>query len=177
MKEEWRDVPQYKGLYQVSNLGHVRSLDRAVRSVNRWGPTLLKRKGQPLKLLVNQGGYLKVLLSKDGKIKNKLVSTLVAAAFIGPRPEGLLTLHTDGNAWNNRVSNLRYGTQADNMRDSMLHGTRPKGRAHKCAKLTEQQVLDIRASTKPNTFIASIYGVDPSTIGLIKRRKTWKHLP
>lgn len=176
MKEVWLPVRGYEGCYEVSNNGRVRSLARQIQSQNRWGPVTLRWPGKILTLLENQGGYYKVLLSKNGKTTNKLVATLVAEAFIGPRPEGMLVLHNDGNAKNNRVANLRYGTQRDNMQDSIKHGTRPQGRAHKCAKLTEQQVREIRASDKTNAHFAWLFEVDPSTVRLARIGKTWSHL-
>jgi hypothetical protein len=136
----------------------------------------LRKRGKMLRMLTTQYGYHKVLLSKNGKTTNKLVGTLVAEAFLGPRPKGLLVLHGDGNAKNNCVDNLRYGTQRDNMRDSVLHGTRPRGRAHKCAKLTEQQVLEIRASSDSNAAIAVRFDVSPSTVRLARIGRNWSHL-
>lgn len=176
MRETWVSVVGYEGYYEVSSNGRVRSLDRQVQSRNRWGPITLRWPGKILALLENQQGYYKVLLSKNGKTANKLVSALVAEAFIGPRPEGLLVLHTDGNAKNNRVANLRYGTQKDNMQDSIRHGTRPKGRAHKCAKLTEKQVRAIRASDETNVALAAQFGVDPSTVRLARIGHNWAHI-
>lgn len=176
MQEVWKPVKGFEGCYEVSNLGRVKSLPRKITSTNRWGPMILNWPGRELRLLTDQHGYLKVLLSKNGKAKNMRVATLVAEAFLGPRPKGLFVLHNDGNAKNNCASNLRYGTQADNMRDSILHGTRPKGRAHKCAKLTEKQVLAIRASKQTNKFFADLFGVDPSTVRLARIGRNWKHL-
>ena len=166
----------YEGCYEVSDKGRVRSLDRQVKSQNRWGPVTLRWPGKLLTLLENQDGYLKVLLSKNGKTTNKLVSTLVAEAFLGSRPYGLLVLHNDGNAKNNRATNLRYGTQRDNMQDSIKHGTRPKGRAHKAAKLTEKQVLEIRASDDTHAALAARFGVHPSTVRLVRTGKNWAHI-
>lgn len=176
MKEIWKPVRGYEGCYEVSNKGRVRSLARQIQSQNRWGPITLRWPEKILALLENQDGYFKVLLSKNGKTTNKLVSTLVAEAFLGPRPEGLLVLHNDGNPKNNYVSNLRYGTQRENMQDSIKHGTRPHGRAHKSAKLTEQQVREIRASKETNVHLAWLYEVDPSTVRLARIGKNWRHI-
>jgi hypothetical protein len=176
MDEIWKSVSGYEGYYEVRNTGRVRSLPREVPSANRWGPVKLRKRGKMLQPLTTRHGYHKVLLSKDGKTTNKLIGTLVAEAFLGPRPEGLLVLHSDGNAKNNCVDNLRYGTQQDNMRDSMRHGTRPHGRAHKCAKLTEHQVLEIRASGDTNVALAARFGVSPSTVRLARIGRNWTHL-
>lgn len=151
-------------------------MPRKIESCNRWGTTAVHLKGKILKLLATKAGYLKVLLSMNGRSINKMVATLVAEAFLGPRPKGLLVLHNDGNAKNNSVRNLRYGTQKENMQDSMRHGTRPKGRAHKCAKLTEKQVLEIRKSKETNVALGQRFGVDPSTVRLARIGKNWGHL-
>lgn len=176
MTEMWKPVQGYEGLYEVSNEGRVRSLARQVTSRNRWGPVTMRLSEKMLKPQITVYGYYKVLLSKSGRLTNKLVSTLVAEAFLGARPNGLLVLHNDGNAKNNRVENLRYGTQAENMQDSVRHGTRPHGRAHKCAKLSEAQVLEIRASEETNVALASRFGVVPSTVRLARIGRTWRHL-
>lgn len=176
MNETWLPVTGYEGFYEVSDKGRVRSISRQVLSRNRWGAVSIQLRGKILTLLENKAGYHKVLLSKNGKATNKLVSTLVAEAFLGPRPAGLLVLHGDGNAKNNRLGNLRYGTQKDNMQDSIKHGTRPKGRAHKCAKLSEKQVLEIRASDKSNAALAAKFNVDPSTVRLARIGRNWAHI-
>lgn len=176
MREFWKSVVGYEGLYEVSSEGRVRSLAREIQSRNRWGPVTMRWPSKDLCLLKTQSGYLKVLLSKQGKAVNKLVATLVAEAFLGPRPKGMLVLHGDGDPKNNRVANLRYGTQKENMWDSIKHGTRPRGRAHKCAKLTEQQVRKIRASKLTNVALAAEFKVAPSTIRLARIGRTWGHV-
>lgn len=80
--EIWRDVKNYIGLYQVSNLGKVRSLDNRIRS--RGGTRLLK--GKELKQQTNKMGYKRVTLYKDTVKKDMAVHRLVAEAFI-PNPE------------------------------------------------------------------------------------------
>lgn len=176
MTEEWKPVVGFESCYEVSNQGRVRSLPRVVDSMNRWGPVRLTLKGKLLALLTDQNGYLKVLLSQKGRATNKLVAVLVAEAFLGQRPKGLFVLHSDGNAKNNYVANLRYGTQAENMRDSMVHGTRPYGSWHKCARLTEKAVRYIRASKDTNAALARKYGVDTSTVRLARIGQTWKYV-
>lgn len=109
--EVWRAVPQYEGLYEVSNLGRLRSLPRATT------------RGRLLKQRVIVGKYLGTALSQEGREVNRLTHHLVAAAFLGSRPEGADVRHLDGNAANNCADNLAYGTHAENMRDMVQHGT------------------------------------------------------
>lgn len=95
--EEWRDIENYEGLYQVSNLGRVKSLD--------YNHT---KHEKILKLLKNTKGYLFVILYKEGKKKNYLSHRLVAEAFI-PNPNNLPMInHKDENPLNNCVANLEW---------------------------------------------------------------------
>lgn len=117
MKEKWKDIEGYEGLYQVSTYGNVKSLDRCVRS--RWG-TKKPVKGQLLKADKTIHGYLQVSLSKPGLSRKRYkVHRLVAMAFI-PNPQNLSQVnHKDEDKTNNRFDNLewcdgfynqRYGT-------------------------------------------------------------------
>ena len=111
--ENWKDIPDWEGLYQVSNLGRVRSLDRFVE-VNVFGKRKGKqiKKGKVLNLVLHNGAgkhpeYM-VCLAKNGKCKNMYVHRLVAMAFI-PNPNGLPEVnHKDENSLNNVVSNLEW---------------------------------------------------------------------
>lgn len=113
---EWRAIPGYEGLYEVSNHGQVRSLDR----VTAQGVSI---KGRIRCCGPNAYGYPTLALNKDGARKIQLVHRLVLLAFVGPCPEGHEGLHADGTRNNNRLDNLSYGTRSDNVRDSLKHGT------------------------------------------------------
>ena len=105
MKEIWKDIKNFEGLYQVSNLGNVRSLDRI--SVNSYGMPR-KLKGHPMKLHLNVYGYLDVGLSNCGAGNIFKVHRLVAEAFI-PNPNNLrMVNHKDENKTNNCVDNLEW---------------------------------------------------------------------
>lgn len=114
MCEIWKDIKGYEGLYQVSSLGRVRSLDRLV--VYKNGKKCL-HKGKLLIGTDNGRGYLIVNLRKDGVRKSFLIHRLVAEAFI-PNPDNKLTVdHMNRNRADNRMDNLRWATrleQADN---------------------------------------------------------------
>ena len=102
MEEVFKAIEGYEGLYEVSNLGRVRSLD----SYDRLGR--LHKKGKILKPAIIKDGYLQVHLSKEGKKKTFMVHRLVAQAFI-PNPEGLPIInHKDENPKNNRVENIEW---------------------------------------------------------------------
>jgi HNH endonuclease len=71
----------------------------------------------------NRKGYKSVSLRRDGKARTQQVHALVLEAFVGPRPAGFVTRHLDGNPANNDLTNLRWGTHSENVRDSIAHGT------------------------------------------------------
>ena len=111
MEEVWKDVVGYEGLYQVSNLGHIRSLDHYVAH-HTAGMAL--RKGRVLKPAFD-GHYLSIGLSKDNKAKSTRIHRIVAEAFL-PNPDKLSDVdHIDCDKTNNRVDNLRWCSHADNM--------------------------------------------------------------
>ena len=111
MKEIWKDIPGYEGLYQVSDLGNVRSINRCVKhgkhgSMNIKGKILAQH---------SDGEYLKVKLGKNGKMKTHKVHRLVATAFID-NPDNLPVVnHIDCNKLNNSVDNLEWCTISYNM--------------------------------------------------------------
>lgn len=117
---EWRPVVGYEGLYEVSNTGRVRSLDRRVNS--RWNGTRLIS-GRELTFYVTYDGYLTFTLYEGAcRKKNIKVSRLVASAFLAKVEGKDLVLHNDGDPANNHVSNLRWGTPKENMEDRKKHG-------------------------------------------------------
>ena len=120
--ELWRWVPGYEGIYEVSNMGRVRSVDRLLYHYN-WrakANRAHKIKGRMLRPGKASHGYFTVAL---GRGNSRTVHSLVAEAFIGPRPEGCEVLHADGSRDNNRAANLRYGTRSENNLDAVKHGT------------------------------------------------------
>lgn len=119
MQEIWKDIPSYEGLYQVSNFGRIRSLDRIINTKNN-----IKQiyKGKILKPIVDKKGYLRVGLSKNNKILTKQVHRLVALAFI-PNPENKPTVnHKKGIKTDNRVSQLEWSTYKEQTQHAIKTG-------------------------------------------------------
>lgn len=117
MSEEWRAVPGYEGLYEVSNCGRVRSLPRWFHYGD--GRKSCLRPGRILKLTKKSNGYLYLNLSKHKDAKPTYVHRLVAMAFL-PNPNNLpLINHKDESRSNNHVDNLEW---CDN-RYNMMYGT------------------------------------------------------
>lgn len=108
MKEIWKDIPNFEGLYQVSNLGNVKTLDKYVNSGIK-NNSKVKRIGKILKQY-NKGGYLQVSLRKNYKRYYFGIHRLVAMAFI-PNPNNYPQVnHKDENKLNNCVENLEWCT-------------------------------------------------------------------
>lgn len=114
--EVWKAIPGFVGAYEVSSTGRVRSLDRTITWVN--GVEQF-RKGKELSLHLNSFGYHSVRL---GRGRNYSVHRLVASAFIGEIPEGMVVRHLNDVPTDNRVENLAIGTQAENMQDMERNG-------------------------------------------------------
>jgi len=110
MKEIWRPVVGYKGLYEVSDLGRIRSVSRLVR-----GPRVLRvAYGRMMSLHREKGDYFKVNLWKDGFGHKFYVHRLVAATFC--RGTGHDVNHLDLNKGNNLATNLEWCSRQDNMK-------------------------------------------------------------
>lgn len=121
MSETWRPVVGYEGQYEVSDQGRVRSLDRFLVYSWRGKPCERFYPGKMLSLQVGSNGYPHVMLR--GVTTN--VHRIVTAAFYGPRPDGLVCCHNNGDPTDNRLENLRYDTQSENQHDRRKHGTDP----------------------------------------------------
>ncbi len=127
MTEVWKDISGYEGLYQVSNLGAVRSKDR--RAVNhRNGATRIVRGGK-LAPFDNGHGYLCVCLHSKGHRKNYYVHRLVAEAFIDNPLEKPCINHLDSNTRNNNAENLEWCTQLENVRYSVEKMKKPRSKS------------------------------------------------
>lgn len=176
-KELWLPVKGWEDLYEVSSHGNIRSKDREVRDLSRGGsPRTRIFKGRQLKCYPHSFGYPQLRLCRDGKTFAAYVHHLVAAAFIGPRPDGLEVAHNDGNPANNCAWNLRYATPVENMADCRVHGTHGKGALSR-SKLTDDIVREIRhIDNVPQAVLAKRYGVSQSQISCVKRMITWRHV-
>lgn len=119
MEEIWKDIKGYEGLYQISNLGRVKSLDRAVVGANK---SLRILRGKLKKLTINTQGYLEVNLFRDNKCRCFLVHRLLAEHFI-PNPENKPQInHIDGNKSNCSLENLEWVTMEENAQHAWRTG-------------------------------------------------------
>ena len=160
-KEIWLPVNGYEGLYEVSNMGRVRS------------------KYCVLKLQKSNFGYNKIQLHKNKKVKHFFVHRLVTNAFI-PNPKNKTQVnHIDSNKLTNHVSNLEWCTPQENTIHAVKSKTFCIGKRNKATKLKEKEVLKIRqlfSAGLSQTKIASLYNVTQPNISAIILRMTWKHI-
>lgn len=174
MEEVWKAIDGYEGLYQVSNLGRVRSLDR-IKNNHFY-------KGKVLKELKDRDGYSIVNLYGCKISKTHKVHRLVALAFVA-NPKNLHQVnHIDENKGNNAASNLEWCTPWYNLTYGSRRGSMVGIRNIK-AKLTESDVQEIRRTYKKGdlTFgqsaLGKKYGISHTQIGNIVRGESWKSLP
>lgn len=170
--EEWRAIPGYEGLYEVSSLGRVRSLDRITRKARKVRGVILKS------YTSKRSGYQYITFYAKDKWKGFRVHSLVLLAFVGPRPEGKQSRHLNGVRTDNRLCNLAYGTPSENHADKRVHGTLLAGDTHPRSRLTEVAVRDIRLrrNAASQAQLANEYGVKRQTISNVLRGRTWAHV-
>ena len=135
MNEIWKDIEEYEGLYQVSNLGRVKRVTT----------------GRILKGCKHSGGYLHICLYKNGSQFTKIIHRLVAQAFI-PNPESKPQVnHIDEDKTNNMVSNLEWSTSNENNN----HGTRNKRAGKAISKSNSIPIIATNLKTGDSTEFCS----------------------
>ncbi len=139
--------------------------------------------GRFLNPRISTTGYVRIKLYRDKKHCYKYVHQLVLEAFVGKCPAKMEGCHYDGDKTNNRVSNLRWDTRSNNVKDSARHGIYSfscKGEKHPAAKLNNLQVRVIKHLLKSKEItqvvIGKLFGVVPGTIKHINCGQTWTHI-
>ena len=122
---------------------------------------------RPMTPRLHNDGYPAVRVRVAGQEVRRTVHSLVAEAWIGPRPAGHQVRHMDGSPENSAPWNLRYGTASDNARDAVIHRTKPQGHTHHKSKLSAEDVVDVRSRrAQGETFqsIADRHGVSKKAV-------------
>lgn len=118
MKEIWKDIKNFEGFYQISNLGRVKSLERKVKNKN--GYRIVKEK--ILCNYINNNGYYCVNLRKKCGIDIKLIHRLIGEYFmLNPNNYPVIN-HIDGNKLNNNIDNLEWCTYQHNIKEAFRLG-------------------------------------------------------
>ena len=166
-EEIWKDVKGHEGIYQISNLGKVKSLTRIL-------PNGSKRKGIVLKQCTGPSGYVVVCLSKDGKSKTKYIHRLVADAFV-PNDESEKEVdHLDNNKLNNSSGNLEWVSRKENVRrswdDGLMENQRKSAVKSGFARVKRVIKTDNRGNIlgeyRSQTEAAKAVGVSPPSISM-----------
>jgi len=159
--EQWREIKDYEGYYQVSNIGNVRRVNKDPRSP----------KFRVLKKGLFKGGYEYV-----GIRKNRTVHRLVATAFIlNPKNKAQVN-HINGIKTDNHVDNLEWVTPKENQVHASKLGLTANGEKNGFSKLNEFQVREILKSNLSLCKLGKKYNVSSTNIWRIKNRKLWKHI-
>jgi hypothetical protein len=172
MVECWKPVLGYMAFYAVSDRGRVRRIAGGCGA----------RVGRVLRPVNSAKGYPRVELHRHGRRKSRTVHSLVAEAFLGPRPSGLQVNHKNGIKTDNRPGNLEYVTQCVNTRHSfdVLGRKAAHGEVHYCAKLTVVNVREIRRlyakGGVTHSELGKQYGVSRRSIGYVVSREHWTHV-
>lgn len=189
MDEIWKDVPEWENLYEVSNIGNVRSKTREVNTCDRNKENFTKRiiKGKLLGCTIEALGYRRVDLrcKEKSRRKNALVHRLVALCFIDNPKRKPHINHKDCNPLNNKVENLEWCTHKENMHHAFENGLMipfsgtEKGQKCPSSKLKDSEVVEIKkriAYGESSIAISIDYPVSASAISEIKAGRSWSHI-
>jgi hypothetical protein len=168
MIEVWKPIPS-NPRYQVSSLGRVRSTKA------------LRGGGKLVKICTSTKYYSCCLYFQGGGRKTRNIHSLVLETFVGEKPEGMVARHLDDDRSNNVVSNLCYGSYAENTADRRRNGGDCPGELNGNSRLTEAAVREIRSSPprKKGEIIKLMkkYEVSRGAIADIRGGRSWRHVP
>lgn len=169
--EEWKDIAGYEGLYQISNLGRIKSF-------HKWrGNKEYITNGYP-----NKDGYMKIDLIKNGKKQVKSIHTLVLNTFLGIQPNKDCN-HKNGVKFDNHLENLEYCTKSENVKHAYSNLGKVstlRGENNWTSKITENDAREIKRLYATGKYlqreIGQIFDITQAAVSLIVTEKNWKHL-
>ena len=176
--EQWKDIPEWEGLYQASSMGRVRRVSASRKTPNKYPALGILEPGSKTQR------YLTIGLCRDGRGTRHLyrLGRLILTTFSGPPPTPIHQVnHKDGNKHNDAPSNLEWVTPSENVRHTFreLGRVAPKGERHHNAKLTAETVGLARvmaADGHTHHAIAAHVGVSRSAITAVLNGRTWGHV-
>lgn len=175
--EKWLPLPGYETLYEISNMGRVKSLGRISKRRNGTTCTCHARILKPGQS--KKSKYWSIRMSGLDEVTTWYVHHLVLTTFVGPMPDGMEACHGDGDRSNNRLTNLRWDTRLGNASDRYKHGTSPLGNAHPMAKLTDdivRKMRERRAEGASATTLSCEFNVSRMTAFRAATGRSWSHL-
>ena len=168
--ENWRPVKGYEGIYEISDLGNARSLDRYTQ-LGKLGKSRRFVKGQNLRQTVIADRHTKISFNKDYRAKNFNVCNVVYEAFCKPIPCGYKIFHKDNNIRNNALSNLE-------LREFIDDELQAKRKKNNIGRLSDKDIRDIRAmydnGEKTIAEISKMVFICENSIYRIVKRKTYQ---
>lgn len=181
MTEVWKDVKGFEGMYQVSNLGRIKSLEREVITKKGYA---IKVNESILKGSKDTKGYLQVEFKKDGKRIIRFIHRIVAEAFIPNVEHKEQVNHKNGNKLDNYVGNLEWATCKENIEHAWKNNlnTARCGEKHANSKLTDEQARYIKENYKAHDkqfgarALARKFNISVAPIVNIVSGKGWKHI-
>ena len=166
-----KPIPGLPG-YFVDNFGVVYS-----SCIRRWGDDGSLK---PLKPSISKRtGYAKFTPRLNNVTKTVTIHSAVLRAFVGPKPDGMGVCHANGIRHDNRLSNLRWDTQKNNIAEKVKHGTQQTGESNPHAKLNIHQIkqmIEMRKSGKLYREIAAAFGISACGVNAILTGRAWSHL-
>lgn len=173
-KEIWKDIVGYEGIYQISNLGNIKSIGR-----QRRGERICYIKEKILYPIIDKYGYKRITLNYTTK-KAFYIHRLVLKAFISNPENKPQVNHINGIKTDNRLENLEWSTVKENTNHAEKTGLRnSKGESNPFSKLSHIEVVAIKNLLQGKTKgvqIAKRFNVSSSTISDIKKGKRWNHI-
>lgn len=171
MEEEiWKEVPGYNGRYEVSDLGRVRTVKYPSGRM-RESPIIRKQK--------TKNGYSLVILNGNKAATTYLVHRLVLSSFTSFQPRHIQCMHLNHIRLDNRLENLKWGTNQDNMNHMVKDGRQTLGERNPMAKLKNHDIIEIRYLKKlglNNCQIADVFGIQRESVRDILLGKKWSHI-
>lgn len=176
MTEIWKPIKGFEGLYEISNMGRLRSFYKATH-----GRFVVSNEPQKIRKANPDGnGYLGLCLKKNGKAYPKRIHRLVLITFVGDCPQGMEACHNDGIKTNNIVNNLRWDTHRNNMViDGGARAIMQKGENNPSAKLTTETVLRIKELGRQKMLhreIGNLLSVSRRNVSRIIQGVRWAHI-
>lgn len=158
MEELWKDIPNYEGLYQASNLGRIKSVAKVTHNDFHgdrvWKERILKPKGCKD---FNICGY-RVSLWKNGKHKDFLVARLVCTTWHENLIDTKMTVnHKDGNRLNNRIDNLEWLSLGDNIRHGFENGLYKQSKTI-LVSVSTGETFEFRSQSEASKFLGRNHG-------------------